>query len=350
MDLDPIVDVDLTTGAAVRRRVDPDEARLVLGGRGLVAFGMLDQPPADPLSPDNPFLVCAGLLTGTAVPASSRVHVGARSPLTGLSGSSNIGGKIGWALRRVGVSGLVVRGAAPRPSYLLLSEQGLEILPAGELWGSDTARAAERLAETHPRSATLLIGPAGERCARLACVVTEHGHAAGRTGMGAIMGSKLLKAIVIAPPPVAAATRGRGRPASVKSGEGRASTRVSSGRDETRIRAHGAAQRYLASIMAAPSFAEWTTWGATASVKWCNEEGILATRNFTNAVFDGAYATDGTALAPWFAGSHGCPGCPVRCKAELRLAGRLVERPDFEPLAAASLVLAFRVRLEAGEL
>ena len=306
----------------------------MLGGRGLVALGLLDQPAADPFSPDNPLLVFAGLLTGTAVPASSRVHIGARSPLTGLSGSSNIGGRVGRALRRVGVSGLVVRGAAQRPSYLLLSEDELEILPAGELWGLDTASAGERLAGSHPRSSALLIGPAGERRARLACVVTEHGHAAGRTGMGAVMGSKLLKAIVVVPPLAAAATYGRRRPAAVESDDGRASGRVSGGSDETRTRAHGAAQRYLASIMAAPSFAEWATWGATASVKWCNDEGILATRNFATAVFDGAAATDGTALAPLLAGSHGCPGCPVRCKAELRLAGRLVERPDFEPLVA----------------
>lgn len=251
MDLDPVIDVDLTTGAVTRRPVAAEDARLVLGGRGLVALGLLDQPAADPLSPENPLFVFAGLLTGTAVPTSSRVHIGARSPLTGLSGGSNVGGKMGRALRRTGVSGLVVRGAAQRPSYLLLSERGVEILPAGELWGSETTRVAEQLTRAHPRSSALLIGPAGERCARLACVVTGHGHAAGRTGMGAVMGSKLLKAIVVGPAQAAATPRMPG-------------ARVSRGSDETRTRAHGAGQCYLASIMAAPSFAEWNTWSATA--------------------------------------------------------------------------------------
>jgi aldehyde:ferredoxin oxidoreductase len=321
MDLNPVLDVDLSTGVVTKRPVDPDRARLVLGGRGLVALELLDRHTADPLSPENPLLVFAGLLTGTSLPSSARVHVGARSPLTGLSGSSNIGGRFGRALRRAGVSGLVVRGAARRPSYLLVSEDGAEVLPAGELWGCETALAGGTLARTHPRSSSLLIGPAGERAARLACIVTEHGHAAGRTGMGAVMGSKRLKAIVVVPPPAAAAVGGRSRSPATQ-------------RDDRRAVARAAAQRYLTSIASAPSFPMWQRWGATASVSWCDERGILATRNFATATFEGAAATDGTALDPWLESTHGCPGCPVRCKAELRLRGRFVERPDFEPLVA----------------
>ena len=135
------------------------------------------------------------------------------------------------------------------------------------------------------------------------------------------MGSKLLKAIVVVPPQAAGDAPGR-------------KARVSPEGDEARTRAHAAAQRYLASITAAPAFARFNINGATASVTWCNDEGILATHNFATGVFDGAAATDVTAFAPWIVGSHGCPGCPLRCKAELSLAGRPVERPDFEPLVA----------------
>jgi aldehyde:ferredoxin oxidoreductase len=320
MELDPFIDVDLTTSTVACRTVDPDRVQRGLGGRGLVALGLLDQPPADPLSPQNPLLVFGGLLTGTTLPSSARVHVGARSPLTGFSGSSNVGGRFGRALRRAGFSGFVVRGAAQRPSYLLLSDGGLEILPADGLWGCDTAQTLAVLSRAHPRSSSLVIGPAGERAARLACVVTEHGHAAGRTGMGAVMGSKLLKAIAVAPPR-AAATRARRRCPDEEP-------------DDVHRGARAAAQHYLASIMSAPAFETWRRWGATAAVTWCNDEGILATRNFAQATFDGAAATDGTALDRWLADTRGCPSCPVCCKAELRVAGRLVERPDFEPLVA----------------
>jgi hypothetical protein len=151
MELDPVTEVDLTTGVVTRRRVEPDEARRVLGGRGLVALGLLGRPAADPLSPDNPLLVFAGLLTGTAVPASSRVHIGARSPLTSLSGSSNVGGRIGRALRRAAVGGLVVRGAARRPSYLLLSQGGLEIRRASPSARLDAAHRPRRRAPRAPR-------------------------------------------------------------------------------------------------------------------------------------------------------------------------------------------------------
>jgi aldehyde:ferredoxin oxidoreductase len=340
-----ILDVDLTTGAVTRRRPDDDGLRAVLGGRGFVARLLLDETGSDvdPLSPANPLLVFTGLLTGTRAPTSSRVHVGARSPLTGLLGSSNVGGEVGRALRRNGVFGIVLRGRAQRPAYLLVENGDVGLRDATELWGADTRTAADALRAAHAKAALLLIGPAGEHLARIACVVTDKGHAAGRTGMGAVMGAKLLKAIVV----TGASPRDSSRrePGQREPGQ-RAALRQTDGSANASHGEGAAVKRYLQRIIAAPAFEEYRRYGTSSSVVWCNDEGILATRNFAAPRFAGAAATDGTSLQRWVTRTEGCPGCPVHCKAELRLSGGrygdlVGERPDFEPLVAWGAKVGF---------
>ena len=340
-----ILDVDLTTGAVTRRRPDDDGLRAVLGGRGFVARLLLDETGSDvdPLSPANPLLVFTGLLTGTRAPTSSRVHVGARSPLTGLLGSSNVGGEVGRALRRNGVFGIVLRGRAQRPAYLLVENGDVGLRDATELWGADTRTAADALRAAHAKAALLLIGPAGEHLARIACVVTDKGHAAGRTGMGAVMGAKLLKAIVV----TGASPRDSSRrePGQREPGQ-RAALRQTDGSANASHGESPAVKRYLRRIIAAPAFEEYRRYGTSSSVVWCNDEGILATRNFAAPRFAGAAATDGTSLQRWVTRTEGCPGCPVHCKAELRLSGGrygdlVGERPDFEPLVAWGAKVGF---------
>ncbi|RPI30155.1 MAG: hypothetical protein EHM52_03770, partial [Actinomycetota bacterium] len=184
--LGDILDIDLATGAGTRRPFDEAAARSILGGRG---FGVLELwrstgPGTDPLSPSNPLILAPGLLTGTGAPTASRLQVTARSPLTGLLGSSNVGGGFGFALHAAGLAALVLHGTAPRFSWLSLSPSGVELHDARDLVGLETFETQAAIAAQlpGPHGEALVIGPAGERLLPLACLVSQRGHAAGRTG------------------------------------------------------------------------------------------------------------------------------------------------------------------------
>lgn len=329
-------EIDLLTGGVVRLPTPEADVRLVFGGRGLNILRLMREGTAkvDALSPDNPLLISLGLLTGTEAPSASRVYISARSPLTGVLGGSSIGGTIGHALRATGIGSLVLRGRSAKPVYLLVEGERVELRDAAELWGLDTVESAQRLASWHDGDrdhsrtslAILVIGPAGENQAHLACIVTGGGHAAGRTGMGAVMGAKRLKAIVIVPP-----RPGEHHPGEAISASVQTDTRTPQSR--------AAAKRYLGLLKAAPGFEVAREFGTTDSVLWCNDQGMLPTRNFTAARFAGAAATDDTTIEQHVVRTHGCPGCAIRCKANVRVpsgrfAGLHGQRPDFEPLIA----------------
>ena len=192
--------VDLTTEEIECTYLPEALARQFLGGRGINAWLLAQYvgPETDPLGPENVLALSCGLLTGTDAPSSSRLHVSARSPLTGLLGSSNVGGHFGAKLRAAGVQTLLIRGCAPRPVTLWINGDRVELPDAAHLWGLDTRAAAESLQEELGNTARLMvIGPGGENQVRYACIMTGTRHAAVRTGMGAVMGAKNLKAIAV---------------------------------------------------------------------------------------------------------------------------------------------------------
>jgi len=308
-------DIDLSRRQVAGHPCDPAVTGAVLAGRGRGALHLLEEvgPEVDPLGPDNLLFIGLGLLTGTVAPSSARIHLTARSPLTGYLGSSSIGGKVGPALRSAGVGGLCLRGRAEDPVYLLVEDGGVTLQAAGDLWGLDVRQAAEKLGNRHgPAAVMLLIGPAGENQVPLACITTQRGHAAGRTGLGAVMGAKKVKAVVVL--------------------EGARSDPAGPG-------ARAAVKAYLHKIRTSPRYAEFAEFGTTAAVGWANRQGMLATRNFAQPQYLAAAALDGPNLDRYVERRRGCPRCPVHCKAEVRLtAGRFAglagERPDFEPLVA----------------
>lgn len=171
------------------------------GGRGLIAHYLLKDVPkgADPLGPENVLIFAPGVLTGAPVPGAGRHSVGAKSPLTGGFGESESGGFWGAELKRAGWDGIVVHGAAAAPVYLWINEDKVEIRDASHLWGKITGDVQDAvLAEVgDARARVATIGPAGENLVRFACIANELNEVAGRTGMGAVMGSKKLKAIVV---------------------------------------------------------------------------------------------------------------------------------------------------------
>ncbi|MEW6142477.1 MAG: aldehyde ferredoxin oxidoreductase family protein [Chloroflexota bacterium] len=194
-----ILHVDLTGGKTWTE--ETKKYADCIGGRGLngrLLFSLL-KPGIDPLGPDNVLCVSTGPLAGTFAPSGARYNISARSPLTGFFGDSNSGGFWGPELRFAGYDGIVIHGQSPEPVYLSITDEKVEIRDAADLWGKDTWETERTLKNKHhdQQLKVLCIGPAGERLVRFACVINDHARAAGRTGMGAVMGSKKLKAIVV---------------------------------------------------------------------------------------------------------------------------------------------------------
>ena len=311
-----LVVVDLSTGEIEPRDIPETYLQVFLGGRGLNALLLgryLDREGIDPLGQENVLIFSNGLLTGTKAPSSSRLHVGALSPQTGLLGSSNVGGHFGAALRDAGVQSLVIRGRASRPVMLWIDSDRVEIVDADRLWGLDTRAASEALrGELGQGSRFLVIGAGGENLVRYACIMTDTRHAAGRTGMGAVMGSKNLKAIAV-----------RGARSRSDAETDHAAKRV--------------VRDYVERIRTAPRYETFARYSNSAFVNWANESGLLATHNYREVTFEGAARIDGERLIDYVTRSRTCYRCPVHCKAEIKIpAGRykdtVGERPDIEPI------------------
>ncbi len=191
--------VNLTTGAIRVQPTDPDMLRWFLGGRGLGAKLLFDLvgPEVEPLAPGNALIFTSGLLTGTPWPASSRLHVTFKSPLTGAYGYANAGGHFGPELRHAGWDALVITGRAPRPVVLRVRDSRLELEDGSALWGRSPAETQGALLGEEAKGRVACIGVAGENLVRLASIMTDVDRAAARGGPGAVMGSKNLKAVYV---------------------------------------------------------------------------------------------------------------------------------------------------------
>jgi len=197
-----VLRVDLSTGEVGEQELGEATLRRFVGGSGLGARLIYDETDrrTDPLGPENRLVFAAGPLTGTMATTSSRHSVCCRSPLTGIWGEASAAGTWAAGLKAAGYDALVVTGIADQPVYLWVHDRRVEIRPAGHLWGLDTFETNTALpAETHPQGHVACIGPAGERLSLIAAIMNDgkEGRAAGRTGVGAVMGSKLLKAVVV---------------------------------------------------------------------------------------------------------------------------------------------------------
>jgi len=311
-----ILEIDLSAGNWKFLPYPDDLQWTYLSGRGFNVQYLYNNMPADtdPLGPENILLFSCGLLTGTAAPASARLHINARSPLTGLLGSSNIGGNFGARLRSSGIQSLIIRGKSPEPVYLWIDGDKIEIRNARSIWGLDTWETDEQLKTKlgSEKLEIMTIGPAGENGTLFGCIMTDRDHAAGRTGMGTVMGSKNLKAIVVKEPKKKILFRASEN-------------------------GHEAIKRYIWQMKNSPHYKDIKKHGGAGYVKWADNLGILATRNFRENTFEAAGQIDGKNLEKNITRTRGCYRCPVRCKAELefpegKLKGRKAVRPEFEPM------------------
>lgn len=199
--MQPILHVNLSTREVSTREVPSDWQRDFIGGAALGARLLYEYltPALDPLSPEAPLLFLTGPLTGTSGPAVGRFVVCGKSPATGLWAESNAGGFWGVTLRKAGYDGLWITGQAEKPVYLLVTEEGVTFHDGRVVWGLDTYETQEVIRELHPLPGLRVaaIGRAGEIGVRFAGIFCDHGRTAGRTGLGAVMGAKRLKAVAV---------------------------------------------------------------------------------------------------------------------------------------------------------
>lgn len=195
-----LLEVNLAIGAIGHSMLKQEILRKFIGGGGLAAKLFLDRvsPDVDPLSGENVLFIMTGPLAGTNLPGTSRFCVCAKSPLTQIWGEANCGGNFAPQLKFAGYDGIAIEGASDKPVYLFIDDDVVEIRDASELWGKDIYETTDILREQLRGKVTVLaIGPAGENLVRYACIINDKHNAAGRCGLGTVMGAKKLKAIAV---------------------------------------------------------------------------------------------------------------------------------------------------------
>jgi aldehyde:ferredoxin oxidoreductase len=297
---------------------EPDEIfyRTYFGGRNFIAYYLLNElkPSIDPLEPDNKLIFATGVLTGAPTGGTGRNSVGAKSPLTGLYGEAEAGGFFGSELKKAGFDALIIEGKAVKPVYLWIKDGQVEFKDATHLWGKKVACADKQIkAELNDKLIrTALIGPGGEKLVRFACILNDIVHAYGRTGMGAVMGSKNLKGVAV---------RGRGKV------------------EYANRQKLAAIAKWL--IDNVDSYCGWAKFAGTpGSLLGHNAAGGLPTRNYSSGYFEKAEEISGEKMhATILVGRDTCFACPVRCKQVVEVkepyqVDRIYGGPEYETLAA----------------
>ena len=195
-----LISIDLTNGKIINEKIDKEIASNFMGGAGYASNYLFKEifEETDPLSPENIFMVMTGPLCSTGAPSFSRIAICSKSPYTGLWGEANAGGYFGPELKKAGYDGIIIRGKSSSPVFINIFNDNVEIKDASHIWGQGTKKTHKILKNYagNQKARVICIGPGGENLVLYANIHTE-GRAAGRTGMGAVLGSKNLKGIVV---------------------------------------------------------------------------------------------------------------------------------------------------------
>ncbi len=312
--------VDLSTGKIKEETPEESLYRDFIGGYGVGARILYSRQKAgaDPLGPANTLGIMTGPLTGTPTPLGCRYVVIGKSPLTGGWGDANCGGYFGPHMKFAGYDGVFFTGIAPEPVFLLIDNGKAELREAGRLWGKGTIETEEILKAEHGNTARVIsIGPAGEKQSLVACIITEKGSAAGRSGLGAVMGSKRLKAVVV-------------------KGEGKVPLADADAVDKLR-------KDHLAIINKTPAREGLHTFGTSSHTDSSAHSGDTPVKNWGGVGVIEMPDTSGLSkelLNANLASRHGCWRCPVVCRGTLNEgkgeykypAG--TKRPEYETAAS----------------
>jgi aldehyde:ferredoxin oxidoreductase len=301
-----VLRVDLTTGEIGEYPWTDEDRALYLGGKIMAARILYDnlQPDTEAFAPENPLVVSTGPLSGTGAPCTSRFNVSALSPLTGLVASSNCGGEFGLYLKKAGYDAVVIIGKSQKPVWLEIAEDKVTVHDGADLWGKTTS---ETQAALGGKAGRLVIGPAGENLVRYAALFSGE-RAAGRAGLGAVMGSKNLKAIV------ASGTR----KVEVKQPE----------------KAKRVCKKWVKGLLAHPlTGRELPKYGTGFLLRRMQDRRVLATRNFKYGQFAEFDKVSGQTLAEkHLIKNSGCVTCPIQCGRVVELNGKLIKGPELETL------------------
>lgn len=287
--------VDLTSGKIDVETPDDSIYRRYVGGSALAAYYLLRElkPGVDPLGPENVLVFACSVINGTSAAGSTRFTVAAKSPLTGGYGESEAGGWWAAEFKSAGFDAIVFKGRSPKPVYLWIKDGVAELRDASALTGLPTAEAQDAIRQElgEPRARIAQIGPSGEKLVRYACILNEMKHANGRTGMGAVMGAKNLRAVAV---------------------------RGTQGvdlfdKEKAREIARWVNRTYVPDTM--------QTVGTSRGIRVNNAGGILPTRNFRDGYFEEADKISGETQRDTILVDTGtCFACPVRCKREVKVA------------------------------
>ncbi len=305
--------INLSTGEIKVEQLDMELATKFIGGRGLGTKILYDEGVAtvDPLSADNKLVYITGPMTGTASPTSGRYMVVTKSPLTGMIASSNSGGVWGAKLKYAGWDALIVEGKASEWTYINVVDDKIELLSAKDYVGLMSEEADEKLKEAHPGCHVLNIGPAGEHLSLLAAIMNDKDRAAGRSGVGAVMGSKNLKAITVT------ATAKVIEP--FDADKLKEATKACN----AKIRENGVTGGGL------------PTYGTAVLVNIINNTGSFPTKNWQESYYDKADDISGETLKDtYLVKNAACHRCPIACGRVIKVGDKVVGGPEYEPLWA----------------
>lgn len=297
--------------------IDSQTAAAFIGGRGWAIKYLYDEmdPMVDPLSPNNMLIFATGPLTATPAPTGNRYMVVTKSPLTEALTNSNSGGFFPTEMKRTGYDMFIFEGRAESPVYVWINENHVEIRSADHVWGKTVPETEDILiAETDPRAKVASIGPAGENLVKVASIMNDKHRAAGRSGVGAVMGSKNLKAVVV---------RGSLDPSFAYPGEMRDFSKQINREVGDDVKKGSSLREY----------------GTAYVPPVTNEMGILPTRNFQTGVFEGVENINGHALKEkYLIRAKPCYRCPIACGRETDINGSEYEGsgegPEYETIAA----------------
>ena len=309
--------VNLSTGVSTEETLNEDFYRLYPGGKALAGYILLNEIPAhtEPFSPENVLVIANGLMTGAPVSTATRYVVSARSPLTNGYGESEASGFWGPELKMAGFEAIVVTGRAEQPVYLWIHDGQAEIRPATHLWGQVTAKAQEIICTElgDEKIRVLQIGIAGENLVRFAGITNDLRHFNGRTGMGAVMGSKNLRAVAV---------RGKQRYQVLA-------------RDPATLMALGS--KLAKGVRENPQSWDLQQRGTPGLVEPLNVAGMLPTRNFHQGAFEGVDEVKWEAYEKQLlTARRSCYACAVRCKREVAIDGQVSQYggPEYETVGA----------------
>ncbi len=290
------LEVDLTKGKVNKREMQEEWAQLYLGGTGVSARILWERtgPQTEPLSPDNVLIAATGPLTGAMFSPSGRMMFASKSPLTGIWAESHVGGFLGPEMKYAGFDLVILHGRSPKPVYLFLNDGRADLCDATHLWGRETNVAATMIREEHrdPSTEVAVIGPAGENQVLFGSITVDFYRAAGRTGLGAVMGSKNLKAI--------AAT---------------GSLAVEAHDMDKYLQANEQEMAKLRDHLWTESIASLRKYGTTGLVTMINEIGRLPTKNHWTGYYEHADDIGPEAISKQYRiAQEACYGCAIGCK------------------------------------